>query len=115
MILREDRIVGDEVWPQPSHIKTWVDSDGKSWQRAGDLPLRLAAARRLLHDQAVQVVLFYWMHPRPVISADERAELWSRIEPVMRGRPVTNPSSDFLAFRFRDDAGNKLLAIEERC
>lgn len=104
-----------DVWPQPSRLTTWVDSAGKAWRRSGNTPLRLTAARRLLHDQAVQVVLFYGMDPTPVDTADERAALWARIEPVMRGRPVANPYSDFLAFRFRDDAGNRLLAIEEHC
>jgi hypothetical protein len=59
--------------------------------------------------------VFYGMHPKPVITADERAALWARIEPVMRRRPVANPYSDFRAYRFRDDVGNKLLAVEERC
>jgi hypothetical protein len=103
-----------EVWPTPSRLKTWIDPDGNAWHRAGDSPLKLAVARRLLNDQAVRVVLFY-MDPMPVVTADERAALWSRMDPVMRGRPVANPYSDFVAFRYRDDAGNKMLAVEERC
>lgn len=105
----------DEVWPQPSRIRDWVDADGKTWHRAGDSPLRLTSARRLLRDETVRVVLFYGMEPMTLTTVRERAALWSRMEPVLRHKPVTNPHADFLAFRFRDDDGNKLLAIEEHC
>jgi hypothetical protein len=107
--------VEGEVWPQPSRLKTWEGPDGKVWHRAGDTPLKLTGVRRLVHDQAVEVVLFYGVVPKFVVTADDRAELWSRIEPVMRGQGADNPYADFRAFRYRDDNGNKLLAVEESC
>jgi hypothetical protein len=94
-------------------MRQWVGPDGSVWRRAGDAPLKLTAARRLIHDQAVEVVLFNGVTPQFLVTSDERVQLWSRIDPVLRGRPVSDPYLDYLAFRFRDDAGNRLLAIEE--
>jgi hypothetical protein len=107
--------VEGEVWPQPSRLKTWEAPDGKVWHRAGDTPLKLTAVRRLVQDQAVEVVLFYGVVPKFVVTAADRADLWSRIESVMRGLGAESPYADFRAFRYRDDDGNKLLAVEENC
>lgn len=100
-----------DVWPRPSRLKQWIGPDGNVWRRAGDAPLKLADARRLIHNQAVEVVLFNGLIPQFMVSPDERVQLWSRIDPVLRGRSVHR--LDFSAFRFRDDAGNKMLAIQE--
>jgi hypothetical protein len=102
------------TWPSPRHLKSWTDSDGKTWRRVGDHPLRKNAVRRLIHDASIRVILFHGMEPSDV-DFDARESLWHRIESVLRGKPTNNPLSDFVPFKFRDADGNVMLAIEESC
>ncbi|HEV2885935.1 MAG TPA: hypothetical protein VGX49_03425 [Jatrophihabitans sp.] len=104
----------EEFWPQPSHLKSWTDSGGKVWRRIGNDVLEKKAVRRLIHDPAVRVVLFYGLEPTD-IEIEAREALWARMEPVMSGKPTDNPFEDFVAYKYRDDARTVMLAIEEYC
>lgn len=102
------------AWPQPSHLKSWTDKDGTAWRRIGKEPLDRKEVRRLYDDPAVRVVLFYGTEPA-VVPLDERQALYERMAPVLRRDPGADPFADFVFFKYRDDARNVLLAIEEYC
>jgi hypothetical protein len=102
------------AWLQPSRLKSWTDSAGNAWRRIGDDVLEKKTVRRLIHDPAVRVVLFYEAEATD-IEFDAREALWARMEPLMSGKPTDNPFADFVSFKFRDDARTVMLAIEEHC
>jgi hypothetical protein len=106
--------MSEMAWPQPSRLKSWTDGGGNAWRRIGNDVLEKTAVRRLIHDPAVRVVLFWGPDPTD-IEFDAREALWARMEPVMSGKPTVNPFADFLSFKFRDDARTVMLAIEEHC
>ena len=101
-------------WPQPTRMHHWLDADGRRWRRIGKGLLGRKIVRRMILDDSVEVVLFYGPEPKPVIGQQARGELWSRVEPVLRGRGEV-PYQDFAAVAFRDEQGRLLLAIEEHC
>jgi hypothetical protein len=105
-----DRAVEAQSWPQPSRMKLYENTDGVSWRRVGDRPLRATAARRLLRDGDVRIVRFYGMTPTPVYGA-ERDALTARVEDFWNGKGSVH--SDFNAILLRDADHNQILAIEE--
>lgn len=101
-------------YPSPTQLRHWLDADGRWWRRIGNDLLDWKAVRKLIQDDSVVVVLFYWPEPPQVIAQQARKQLWSRVEPVLRGRGEV-ADQYFAAVRFRDDQGRSLLAIEEHC
>ena len=97
-------------WPQPSHLKSWTDQSGHEWLRAGDQPMKLVAARRAFRRKDAIFVHFFGVTPTVVLEPDE---LWARIEPILRGDPAVDPFSVASVWRFRDNEGRRLIAVEE--
>ena len=96
-------------------MRHWLDAEGHWWRRIGNELLGWKAVRKLIHDDSVQVVLFFWPEPpTAVIGRQARDELWTQVERVLRGRPEPM-DLQFQAVRFRDDQGCLLLAIEADC
>jgi hypothetical protein len=106
------RLVNEVYNPQPGRLKLWTGTDGIVWRRIGNEPLDRMAVRRLIEDPAVRVALFDGPEPA-YVAAGAREELWHRMEPVLSGKRTDNPFADFISFKYRDDARNVLLAIEE--
>lgn len=105
--------MSESYYPSPRRLKSWTDPEGTAWRRIGNEPLDRKAVRRLIEDPAVRVVLFDGPEPA-FVEPGAWGELWDRMEPVLSGRG-TDPFADFVSFRYRDDARNVLLAIEEHC
>jgi len=100
--------------PLPTRMLHWLDADGCRWRRIGHGELSWKIVRRMIFDDSVEVVLFYGPEPKRVIGQQARRELWSRVEPVLRGRGEV-PHQDFAAVPFQDAQERLMLAIEEHC
>lgn len=105
---------GEEI-DSPVSSGSWIDRDSVVWRRRGG-NAEPARARRLLLERAeTRVVHMYAGDARDIAHAD-RASLWHRIEPYVRGaRRMAGDHTDLLVAEFRDVSGRQLLIVEERC
>lgn len=65
-------------------------------------------------DQERLVMHFCGVDPKLITAPDARGELWSRVATIMRGDD-SYPRADMKVFRFRDDTGASMIAVEESC
>jgi hypothetical protein len=106
--------MSEGVWPSPRRMKSWTDSDGRVWRRVGDQPLARKQGQRIVRDREARVVLFNGLQPTDV-DPDARDGLWARVDAVLNGRASDNPMADFVLFKYRDESGKVMLAVEESC
>ncbi|OLR94434.1 hypothetical protein [Actinokineospora bangkokensis] len=99
----------------PSAIrgKGWVDADGKRWVRRGG-GVEVKRAERLLASADVRVLHFCGPDAPVEVAVGDRAALWERVRPYLRGRGK-EVHADFAVAEFRDGQRRTMLVIEESC
>lgn len=78
--------------------------------------MKTRVARRGFDDPEVAVVHFIGVDPVPILDQIARSDLWAHIEPILEGRTRrTDPYAEVKVFRYRDQSGRSMLAIQEWC